>query len=118
MKQWRVTSDEPDGEGEVVGRARRMAVCERERGEGRTGPPPPNDTSDRARLLGKAGPSSCGASIKDVPTCLGGLRFHYSWDRFVAQLSFSAKPVLDIFSVFAAALKIQLMSSASDLFCR
>jgi hypothetical protein len=59
-----------------------------------------------------------GASIKHATTCLGGSRFHCSRDRLVAQLFFSSKPVLHIFSVFAAALKIQLMSSASDLLSR
>src|SRR5712664_2228380 len=39
-------------------------------------------------------------------------------NRFLAQLFFSSNPVLDIFSVFAATLKLQLMSSASDLFSR
>src|SRR6266850_2968927 len=85
-------------------------------------------------LLGKAGPSSrrvcclagvtyetrClligGASIRRVTNGLGGLRFRWSRDKFVAQLFFGSHPVLDIFSVFAAALKIQLMSPASDLF--
>jgi hypothetical protein len=59
-----------------------------------------------------------GSSISDVMTCLGGPRFRYPDDRFVAQLFFGSNPVLDIFSVFAAALKIQLMSSTSDLFFR
>jgi hypothetical protein len=45
-------------------------------------------------------------------------RFRWLRDRFVAQLFFGSNPVLDIFSVFAAALKIQLMSPASDLFSR
>lgn len=103
---------------------------------GRTWPPPPNERSVRSRLLGKAGASSrgvcclaratcetgCllirGASIKHATTCLGGPCFRWSRDRFVAQLFFGSNPVLDIFSVFAAALKIQLMSSASDLFSR
>src|SRR6266581_1450108 len=80
---------------------------------GRTWPAPPNETTVRSRLLGKAGPS-----IRHVTTCLGGPRFRWSRDRFVAQLFFSFNPVLDIFSVFAAALKIQLMSSANDLFSR
>jgi hypothetical protein len=49
---------------------------------------------------------------------LGGPRFRCSPDRFVAQLFFGSNPILDVFSVFAAALKIQLMSSPSDLFSR
>jgi hypothetical protein len=49
---------------------------------------------------------------------LGDRRFRWSRDRFVAQFLFNSNPVLDIFSVFAAALKIQLMSPASDLFSR
>src|SRR2546421_720450 len=49
---------------------------------------------------------------------LGRPAFCWSLDRFVAQLFFGSNPVLDIFSVFAAALKIQLMSPASDLFSR
>ena len=87
-------------------------------------------------LLGKAGPSSrrvcclagvtyetrClligRASIRRVTNGLGGSRFRWSRDRFVAQLFFGSNPVLDVFSVFAAALKIQLMSPASDLFSR
>ena len=87
-------------------------------------------------LLGKAGPSSrrvcclagvtyetrClligGASIRHVANGLGDPRFRWPLDRFVAQLFFSSHPVLHIFSVFAAALKIQLMSPASDLFSR
>ena len=87
-------------------------------------------------LLGKTGPSSrrvcclagvtyetrClligGASIRQVTNGVGGPRFCWSRDRFVAQLFFGSQPVLDIFSVFAAALKIQLMSPASDLFSR
>jgi hypothetical protein len=47
---------------------------------------------------------------------LGGPRFRWSRDRFLAQLFFGSNPVLDIFPVFSAALKIQLMSPASDLF--
>ncbi len=87
-------------------------------------------------LLGKAGPSSrrvcclagvtyetrClligGSSIRQVTNGVGGPRFCWSRDRFVAQLFFGSHPVLHIFSVFAAALKIQLMSPASDLFSR
>jgi hypothetical protein len=49
---------------------------------------------------------------------LGGPRFRWSRDRFVAQLFFGSDPVLDIFSLFAAALKIQFISSARDLFLR
>jgi hypothetical protein len=49
---------------------------------------------------------------------LGGSRLRWSRDRFVAQLFFGSNPVLDIFSVFAAALKIQLISPASDLLSR
>src|SRR6266849_3560922 len=90
-------------------------------------------------LLGKAGPSSrrvcclarvtyetrClligGTSIRQVTDGLGGPRFCWSRHWFVAHrfhLFFGSNPVLDIFSVFAAALKIQLMSPASDLFSR
>jgi hypothetical protein len=56
------------------------------------------------------------ASISRVTNGLGDRRFCWSRDRFVAQLLFGANPVLDIFSVFAASLKIQFMSPASDLF--
>jgi hypothetical protein len=49
---------------------------------------------------------------------LGGPRFRWSRDRFLAQLFFGSNPILDIFSVFAAALKIQHMSPASDFFSR
>ncbi len=59
-----------------------------------------------------------GASINPAIACLGGPRFRYSRDRFVAQLCFGSNPIFDIFSLFAAALKIQLISSASDLFSR
>src|SRR6266404_6260742 len=59
-----------------------------------------------------------GASIRRITNGLTGPRFRWSRDRFVAQLFFGSNPVLDIFSVFAAALKIQLMSPASDLFSR
>src|SRR5260370_21021096 len=101
--------------------------------EGRTGPPPPNEPCLRSWLLGKTGPSSrgicclargtretrClligGASIRRVSN---GFCFRWSLDRFVAQLFFGSNPVLDIFSVLAATLKIQLMSPASDLFSR
>jgi hypothetical protein len=59
-----------------------------------------------------------GASIRHITNGLGGPRFRRYRDGFVAQLFFGSKPVLDIFSVFAAALKIQLMSPVSDLFSR
>src|SRR5437879_2316760 len=78
--------------------------------QGRTWPAPPNERTVRSRLLGKAGPS-----MRHVTTCLGGPRFRSFRDRSVAQLFFNSYPVFDIFSVFAAALKIQLMSPASDL---
>src|SRR5258708_39214839 len=58
------------------------------------------------------------SSIRRVANALGGLCFRRSRDRFVAQLFFGSHPVLDIFSVFPAALKIQVMSPASDLFSR
>src|SRR5216684_2298761 len=57
-------------------------------------------------------------SIRRVTNGLGDPRFPWSCDRFVAQLFFGSNPVLDIFPVFAPALKIQLMSPASDLFSR
>src|SRR5713226_6380423 len=103
----------------------------------RTGPPP-----SKGKICpfspGQAAPSSRGvcclaratyetrclligrSSIRRVTTGLGGPgpRFRWPRDRFVAQLFFGYNPILDIFSVFAAALKIQLMSSASDLFSR
>ena len=103
--------------------------------KGRTGPP----VAERkicAVSAAQAGPSSrgvcclaratceirClltrGASIRRITNGLTGPRFRWSRDRFVAQLFFGSNPVLDIFSVFAAALKIQLMSPASDLFSR
>jgi hypothetical protein len=47
---------------------------------------------------------------------LGEPRFRWFRDRFFSEFFFGCNPVIDIFSVFAAALKIQLMSSASDLF--
>ena len=50
------------------------------------------------------------------PAC--GTLVFASPDRFVAQLRFGSNPIFDIFSLFAAALKIQLISSASDLFAR
>jgi hypothetical protein len=56
------------------------------------------------------------ASISRVANGLGNPRFCWSRDRFVAQLFFGSNPVLDIFSVFAASLKIQFVSPASDLF--
>ncbi len=59
-----------------------------------------------------------GSSIRRVANALGDPCFRRSRDRFVAQLFFGSHPVLDIFSVFAAALKIQVMSPASDLFSR
>src|SRR5438445_12585051 len=98
--------------------------------KGRTGPPPPNRISVRSRLLK---PGVCclarvtyetrcflirRASISRVTNRLDDPRFCWSRDRLVAQLFFGSNPVLDIFSVFAAALKIQLMSPASDLFSR
>src|SRR5258708_6281008 len=98
--------------------------------KGRTGPPPPNKRSVRSRLLK---PGVCclarvtyetrslligGTSIRQVTNGLGGPRFRWSRHWFVAHLFFGSNPVLDIFSVFAAALKIQLMSPASDLFSR
>ncbi len=46
------------------------------------------------------------ASISRVTNGLGDPRFWWSRDRFIAQLFFGSNPVLDIFSVFAAALKI------------
>jgi hypothetical protein len=49
---------------------------------------------------------------------LGCPRFRWSRDRFVAQFFFGSNPVLDILPVFPAALKIQLMSPASDFFSR
>ena len=56
--------------------------------------------------------------MRHVTNGLGDPRFRSSLDRFVAQLFFGSNPILDIFSVFAAALKTQLMSPASDLFSR
>ena len=56
--------------------------------------------------------------MRRVTNGLGDPRFRWSLDRFVAQLFFGSNPILDIFSVFAAALKTQLMSPASDLFSR
>src|SRR5260370_26005094 len=105
-------------------------------GEGRTGPPPPDERSLRSWPLGRTGPPSRGVrclargtretrclligetSIRRVTNGLGDPRVRWSRDRFVAHLFFGSNPVLDIFSVFAAALKIQLMSPASDLFSR
>jgi hypothetical protein len=102
--------------------------------KGRAGPPSPNERSVWSRLLGEAGPSSrgaiaraaykirclltCGASIRRITNGLSGPRLRWFRDRFVAQFFFGSNPVLDIFSVFAAALKIQLMSPVSDLFSR
>jgi hypothetical protein len=50
------------------------------------------------------------ASINTAIACMSGPRFRWSRDRFVAQLLFGPNPVLDISSVFAAALKIQIIS--------
>jgi hypothetical protein len=47
---------------------------------------------------------------------LGEPRFRWFRDRLFSEFFFGGNPVIDIFSVFAAALKIQLMSSAGDLF--
>jgi hypothetical protein len=58
------------------------------------------------------------ASIYCLTTCFGGPRFRWFRDRVVAQLFLGSDPVFDIFAMFSAALNIQLMSSASDLFCR
>jgi hypothetical protein len=60
-------------------------------------------TRDRGCLLVRS------ASIHYV-RAVGLPSFRWSRDRFVAQLLFGSYPVLDIFSVFAAALKIQIMS--------
>ena len=57
-------------------------------------------------------------SIIYMTTRLDGLCLRWPRYRFVVQLFFGSNPVLDIFSVFTAAFKIQLMSSASDLFSR
>jgi len=102
--------------------------------KGRTGPSPPNERSVRSRLAGKAGPPDsrgcclarltcetrclliCIMSIRRTTSGVGGPRYRWSRDRFLAQLLFGSNPVLDIFSVIAAALKIQLMSPTSDLF--
>jgi hypothetical protein len=59
-----------------------------------------------------------GASIRRVTNDLSDPRFRWLRDRFVVRLFFGSNPVLDIFSVFAAALKIQLMSPASDFYSR
>src|SRR5437867_7018869 len=72
----------------------------------------------RSRLLRDKMSTHRRASISRVTNGLGDPRFCWSRDRFIAQLFFGSNPVLDIFSVFAAALKIQLMSLASDLFSR
>src|ERR1700730_7878793 len=103
-------------------------------GADRPTPPPPNEISVRSRLQGNPGPQAVGgccltrvncetrwllirgASIRHVTTGLGGPRFRWYRDRFLAQLFCGSNTVLDISSVFAAALKIQLMSPASDHF--
>ena len=59
-----------------------------------------------------------GASINYVTGLLCGPRFRGSRDWFVTQLFFGSNPVLDILSLFAAALQIQLIRSVSDLFFR
>jgi hypothetical protein len=103
---------------------------------GQTAPSPSNDRSARSRLLAKLGRqavrsvvslaplaaqdvcSYAGRRLIMVSACLGGPRFRRSCDRFVTQLFFGSNPVLDIFPVVAAALKIQIMRKASDLFSR
>jgi len=88
--------------------------------EGANWPAPPNRRSVRSRLLK---PRVCclarvtyetrcflirRASISRVTNGLDDPRFCWARDRLVAQLFFGSNPVLDIFSVFVAALKIQL----------
>jgi hypothetical protein len=58
------------------------------------------------------------ASIGRITNAFGGSRFRWFRDRFFPELFFGSNPVFDISSVFATALKIQLMSSASDLVSR
>jgi hypothetical protein len=53
-----------------------------------------------------------------VATGLSDLHSYWSYDNFAAQLFFSSDPILHILPRLAAALNIQLRSSASDLFCR
>jgi hypothetical protein len=81
-------------------------------------PVKPSGLLSRSRPLQDKMFTHSGASIRQVANGLGGPRFRWYPDRFVAQLFFGPNPVLNIFSVFAAALKIQLMSPASDLFSR
>lgn len=85
-------------------------------------PGPLNEGSARSRLLGEAGPSSHGTvvslrppAMEDVYSCagasihyvtIGWAAFRRSRDWFVAELLFGSYPVLDILSVFAAALNI------------
>ena len=58
------------------------------------------------------------ASIPYLTACFGDPRFRWSADRFVIQRIFGSDPVLDVFPLFAAALKIQCISEMRDLFFR
>jgi hypothetical protein len=49
---------------------------------------------------------------------MGGPRLRWFHDTFIAQLFFGSDPVLDIFSLFAPTLKIEIMRSASNLLSR
>ena len=57
-------------------------------------------------------------SIYAGPASFGGFRFSWARNRILAQFLFCPDPILQVFSVLPAALHIQLMSSASDLFFR
>lgn len=48
-------------------------------------------------------------TLTGLMTRLGDPRFRRSRDKFVAQLFFGSNPVLDVFPVVAAALKIQII---------
>jgi hypothetical protein len=99
--------------------------------EGADWPAPPNERSVRSRLL-KPGRQAVGSvsslmslARQDVCSLVGrqldALRTPWATLVFAGPAAGSplnSNPVLDIFSVFAAALKIQLMSPASDFFSR
>jgi hypothetical protein len=55
-------------------------------------------------------------SIYAGPASVGGFRFAWARYRILAQFLLGPDPILQVPSVLPAALHIELMSSASDLF--